>query len=153
MAQNINRLTNRHLAMMELYLQGKTPDEIALATGGNAVVVRAVCRQPLFQDAVAKRRRSESRTQGDADASAAAKAQVVFDRNAEGAAEKHVEFLHHEDARVAQASANAILDRVYAKGGQGQGRAPVTVINAEQLQVLNLALSEDRLEEDFAEVG
>jgi hypothetical protein len=138
----IKRLLPRHHRIVELCLQGLSQkaiaDELKMSTVGIQLIVNA----PMFQDQLARRRKQRNRAEDDGAARASEKAQDVLIGAAVRAAEKHETLLESEDERVAQGSANSILDRV------GLGRVdrgvstPTIVLEAEKVELLQIALQE-----------
>ena len=133
------RLLARHKTIMEAVLAGKSYADIAREVDCTPNAISMVANSPLFQDQLARMRRERDSTNEAVRASTVVRAQATLEASANQAATTQVELLEAEDPKVRLASANAILDRVMAKES---GNVNVTVINTEQLQLLQVALIE-----------
>jgi hypothetical protein len=96
----------------------------------------------LFQQEIARRREALEVQSVDAHTREISDGRDKMAAKASDAAQLHCDFLDDPelDPRVRQASANAILDRVYGK--DSSGGVPAVLINVEQLNLLQTALSE-----------
>jgi len=141
---SINRLLPRHFKILDLALQGLSRTQIAERMEMSPVGVGLILNSPKFQDELARRRTEIDKKSDEGLATNLANAKEILSNAAEDAAQVHVDLLNSEDDRVKQFSANQVLDRVglarAEKGGGGDFN--VAVINAESLQVLQVALKE-----------
>lgn len=144
MGNSINRLLPRHFKILDLALQGLSRTQIASEMEMSPVGVGLILNSPKFQDELARRRTEIDKKSDEGLATNLANAKEILSNAAEDAAQVHVDLLNSEDDRVKQFSANQVLDRVglarAEKGGGGDFN--VAVINAESLQVLQVALKE-----------
>jgi hypothetical protein len=128
------------LKIIDLHLAGLGRKEIAQELGMTPQGVGLVLLSPLAQEELARRRGGIERKVDQEVASAPQRARALLEQATLRAAETHVELLESENERVRQTSATEILKQVYGEGGKSQGA--VTVINVEQLQLLQVALKE-----------
>ena len=144
MGNSINRLLPRHFKILDLALQGLSRTQIADEMEMSPVGIGLILNSPKFQDELARRRTEIDKKSDEGLATNLANAKEILSNAAEDAAQVHVDLLNSEDDRVKQFSANQVLDRVglarAEKGGGGDFN--VAVINAESLQVLQVALKE-----------
>lgn len=139
----IERLLPRHFRIIELALTGMNQADIAAELKMTPVAITYILSSPIVQNEIARRRRALEKKADEAHSLGITRAKSILEENAHKAAQLHVDVLENEaeETRTRQLSANAILDRVYgARGGTDQ--QSVTVINAEQVQLLQVALSE-----------
>jgi len=136
----LERLLPRHYRLVELFLDGHNVKTVAQAVGMTPQTVSIIYKSPLFQSELARRRaRRELHSDAAADSRLSKARQVLLD-SAEDAANVHVSLLSSDDPRIAQLSANAILDRVFEKT-EKTGH-PTVVISADKLSILQVALKE-----------
>jgi hypothetical protein len=142
MAFDLKRLLPRHHTILDMVVSGLSNREIAAAVGLNHHSVGDIVNSPLFQDALARRRQAGSTSLDAGLAESSIRAQGILSEAAPLAAQRHVDLLESDDDRVAQASANAILDRVLGKGQDHSSVTNVVVLEPGAIQVLQLALAE-----------
>jgi len=141
--QELQRLVPRHFNIMELCLQGYTQRDIADSLGMSQTAISLIVNSPVFQDELAKRRSTQQKMTDEV--SVKERTNIVSDLRqkieeaAMDAADVHIKNLKNENPRVAQVSADAILDRVLAKN-----TAPthITVIEKGAIELLQVALME-----------
>jgi len=141
---DLKRLLSRHYKIIDLILEGKSRKEIAEICNITPAGAGNVMNAPLVQEEIARRRLSMNKAHDEAVAVSVSQARDLLETAAVDAAQTHISLLEDDDSRVRQASATAILDRVgLGRVDQNKG-VDVQVLNVEQLQVLNLALEEER---------
>lgn len=114
----IQRLLPRHYKILTMCLSGLKSRDIALAMDMSEAGISLIVNSPLFQDELAKRRDKQIKRDEEVESHGALD---ILERAAISAAQKHVDLLGSESDRIAQISANAILDRVIQrKGDDGQ---------------------------------
>lgn len=138
----LKRLTAKHKCILDLHLAGLSHIDVAKEMKMTEQAIGMICRSPLFQDELARRRSGLDKKVDEASANTVSLAKKIMEEAAADAAQLHVELLMHEDPRVAQASANRILEETF--GGEKKVAASVVNINIEQLAVLQQALAESR---------
>jgi hypothetical protein len=142
MSYDLKTLRSTHLAMIEMAVQGASPQQIADATGYNVVTVRQMIRAPLFQNELAKRRVTQRQITDKHTAQVLTRAKSVLVDSAEKAAQVQVGLLASNDERVQQTAVSQILDRVFGKG-QDRGTTVNVTLGAGALLTLQTALAED----------
>lgn len=130
---------------MELALAGMNGPDIARTIGLTSYSVNMIMRSPIFQSEIAFRRKE--REQDDVlsmdAAGIRAKATSILEQASIKAAEKQVSLLDSADDSISLRASSSILDRVFGKGDK-QSQGTVINITAENVQLLNQALSESR---------
>ena len=141
---SLQRLNQKHHRMVELYLGGDSRSAIAGKLDCTPESVGMVCNSPLFQQEIARRRSVMESKADEAHALEVSDGRELLASKAKDAAQLHCDFVDDFDLdpRVRQASAEAILNRVYGKDS-GSG-TPAVLINVEQLNLLQTALAESR---------
>ena len=144
MAHEIARLREKHRELLELALQGLGPKEASAIVNMTPQGVGAVMRAPLFQQELARRRRRVENQNNDLASQRINRAKNILEDGAVKAAEVHVGLLENEDPRVAQGSANAILDRVLERKPPAQAQAQGTqvILSAGQINLINQTVKE-----------
>jgi hypothetical protein len=142
-SREIKKLSHRHLAIMELWLAGVRRKDIAARLGYTPSGVRMIVESPLFQEEAAKRREGRLREASERGRASRDRALEALEEASEAAAMVHVGALGDPDVRARQASAEAILNRVFGRTGEASGEKlrPVN-ITVEQLQMIQVALRE-----------
>ncbi len=145
MPQNeLQRLTQSHYEIMRLCLLGLHTTDIALAMKMTPVGVGLIINSPLFQDELAKRREKQFQVAEEIKTKQDLEAMDILKAAASDAANTHVNLLKSNDERVAQSSANSILDRVLQKsdsaGGVRLDEATINLLQVtiNELKVVNL---------------
>lgn len=144
MANELQRLTHVHQAMVELALQGLPRNEIAKLMNRTPESVGMVINSPLFQAELARRRGEQTAKTDDVQVLGKAEAGRILEENAANAATRMVDLLGSSDEKIALQSAKDILDRTYGKGASEQNPASVTVLNVEKMQMLVQTIREAR---------
>ena len=140
MAQfELQHLLPEHFKIIELAVEGHDRKTIAQATNRTPQSVSLILNSPIVQHRVAELREKREKVVSEQLAVGVSRAQQILEEASVQAANTHVDLLQHDDARIRQNSANAILDRVLETRG---GNAPVVMIGVENLQLLQVALSE-----------
>lgn len=140
MGKELERLQEWHFALMSLLLAGRSQAEAAVALGRTQSSVSLVANSPQFQHELAKRRALADATVARVSGMEAKDARDILAENAGLAAQKLVTLMvEGEDEKTQLSAANSLLDRVYGRNVQ---QGPVTVIQAENMNVLVQALSE-----------
>lgn len=138
---------------MELALAGMNGPDIAKTVGLTSYSVNMIMRSPIFQAELAFRRKE--REEDDVlsmDATGIrAKATSILEQASIKAANKLESLLNSPDDSVALRAGTSILDRVFGKGDK-QSNGTVINITAENVQLLNQALSESRNIKDLHDV-
>jgi len=139
---NLCRLNARHHKILELVLAGHDSKAISQVVGMSQHGIALVCRAPLFQTELCRRRKeSGDVTVATLDrASILGKARSVLEGAAERAAKKHIDLLEAENEGIQLKAADKILDRVFGKSGDE--RKTIIQIDTDQVNLLNLALKE-----------
>lgn len=138
----LQKLMPRHFKILEMFLNGQTRKTVAQAVGMTPEAIGQIYYAPLFQNELARRRALRENESDKEEREYVDKAKKKLREHAEGAVGVHVELMGDEaaDPRVRQISADAILDRVFEKGGQTQ--APAIVLSAEKVEILQVAMQE-----------
>lgn len=139
----IQRMLPRHYRIVELALDGMGVKEIAGVMGMTPVGVGLILKSEIVQGEMARRRVGLERKQDDVRVCHVDMARSTLERSSLRAAEKLDEQVDHVDPRVAQGACDKILSMVMGKRDEA-GQRGITVINAEQLNVLMCALGESR---------
>lgn len=137
----LEKLLPRHYAILELCLAGMDKKAIAEKLEITPQTVYNVTNSPLFQDELARRKKSVEAKQDSLLASTPARAKAVLDQNAVRAAERLSQLVQSADEGIAHRSSVAILDKVL---GSDQSKIRPITINVEQLENLQVALLESR---------
>lgn len=142
----LDALSHKHMAMVELALAGATNNEIARQMEMTASRVSIILRSGLFQDELARRRKQQNHVHDQASAGSIGQAKKAMEESALAAAQVHINLMTTSlDPKVKQVSATEILrrtfDRVHGVGGAIAGPQAVQ-LNINQLQVLQVALRE-----------
>lgn len=152
MAQNeLKRLLPRHYEIMRMCLSGLRAKDIATALKPpmTPIGVSLVINSPLFQDGLAREREGQFK----ADSVARTEdAMDILEEAASDAANKHVALLDSKNERIAQASANAILDRVLSKEDAGLGIVKLDPAVVNILQITINELKEAAVESNVPEI-
>ena len=149
-ATHIQRLLPRHFKILDMAASGvRDRGEIASALGVTPQTISNVLNAPIAQDELARRRRSMERSSDEASALVAMQARERLERASPEAAQVHVDLLTDDDPSVRQRSAEAILNRVLGKA-EAVGTQNITIIEVDQIQLLNLALAESDGPKDTA---
>lgn len=141
-AWEMKRLTAKHKCILDLHLAGLSHRNIAEEMDMTEQAIGMICRSPLFQDELARRRSGLDKKVDEATVNVVARAKQIMEEASAEAAQAHVDLLAHDDPRVRQASANRILEECF--GGEKKVATSVVNINIEQLAVLQQALAESR---------
>lgn len=143
--RELRRILPRHFQILELYLQGYRPIDIAQVVQMSPSAISIITNSPLFQDEVARRRESREKLNDQMavveKADTELKAQQVLEKASVRAAQVHVDLLTNPNAKIAQASANAILDRVVDKKVD---RGTTIIIDKAAIELLQLVLVESQ---------
>lgn len=143
----LDSLSHKHMAMVELALAGATNNEIARQMDMSASRVSIILRSGLFQDELARRRKQQNHQHDQASAGSIGAAKIALEENALAAAQCHIDIMNKSlDPKVKQVSATEILrrtfDRVHGVGGSVAGGVQAVQLNVGQLQILQIALKE-----------
>lgn len=140
---SLQKLQARHLKMIDLFLEGKTRQEVADLVGMTPQNVYYVSGSPLFQQELA-RRREKTEAHHDEDTSLMLEeARGILGNGASKAAQTHVDLLESDSERIKQASASAILDRTgLSPQRQEESKAQPVILNIEVFNNLQQALLE-----------
>lgn len=154
----LQRLKGLHHQIMDLQLQGLTAVAIAQQLGLSENGVGRIVRSPLFQDALARRRREHDRALMDAHAQVVTSAKEKLAGAAVTAAERMIGLLDSDSENIRLKSAAEILDRTVGTDG-GPGSGAKIIINELNINALVTALAEAKaaaqagLEEDGDDDG
>jgi uncharacterized protein with beta-barrel porin domain len=133
----LKRLKPRHYRIVDMVLAGKSRIKIALAVGMTPRAISMVTGSQVFQREVAARREEMNRKQDQTAAETMNRASVL-------AAQKMVELLDHPNPRIAQASANAILNFALGKGGPQPSQVPTIYIDPAAAEWMKNTLKESQ---------
>lgn len=146
MSNEIQRIMPHHFRIMELDLAGLGRKEIAAQVGMSEAGVGNILKSPIYQDEVARRRKDQFREETDAAVQEVRQgtrtAMQKLEDAADKAADTQIGLLDSDDESIQHRTAKDILDRVYGSGDQG-GTTNIT-IDAENVQLIQQALSEDK---------
>jgi hypothetical protein len=140
-SNEIQRMMPRHFRILELCLEGLPIKAVAEEVGMTPQGVSLIVKSPLFQEELQRRRGERDGGNDSLAALSIDRARRLMEEKAFDAANTHVKLLESNDERVAQKSASAILDRVF---GKHDDRGVSVVIEAESVQLLQLALMESK---------
>jgi len=143
MGNNLQRLLPKHFKVLDYCLAGLSTKAIATELNMSPLGVSNIVNSPRFQDELARRREEQNEIMDESKVTAISKVKEIFEEHAEEAARVHTDIIADDEAplRARQDSANTILDKVYGEE-QGQSRAAALVLNADQINVLNVAIKE-----------
>ena len=142
MTQNeLQRLLPRHYEILRLCLLGLTRKDISLAVKMSPEGVGLVINSPLFQDELSKRRQNQFQEDLNVRGEGDVEAINILQEAASSAARKHVSLLSSDNERVAQISANSILDRVLGSKGEIEG---VVKLDKATINLLQITINEIR---------
>jgi len=136
MQHELQRLLPRHYEVMRLCLLGYMAKDIALTLNLSPVGVGLIINSPLFQDELARRRDSKIKKEDDIETITAID---ILEKAAPTAAQKHIDLLSSKSERVAQASANTILDKVLQTK---QGDRTIIQIDNAVVNLLHVTIQE-----------
>lgn len=145
-AHELQRLNQTHHAMIECCLVGMTRTQIAEAFERSEVGVGLILQSPLFQQELARRRKTHQQTNDQANASVLAQAKDIIERNATKAANTVVSLLDSQDESVRGKHAENLLDRVFGTkqvAASNTFNGPVMMLDGDALANLRTALAED----------
>lgn len=138
----LQRLLPRHHKILEMCIDGFGAKEIAEVVGMTPQAISLITNAPLFQDALAKRREVVVKKIDQIRVSTVQTARERLESAAEDAANVHITALDDEDVRVQQASATAILNKVFDKADlKASGNV---VLSADTINVLAVAIEESK---------
>lgn len=135
----IERLLSQHHRMVELFLEGRTQKEVAQEMGYAQASVCQIFNSPLFQHELGRRRKTREGKMDAALEATTIRARDMLAQSAERAAGAMISQLDSPSPDMQYKSASYILDRVLGKQGDS---APQIVIQADRLELLQLALRE-----------
>lgn len=141
-AHELQRLQAVHRRIVEMQLAGMRVTDIAQELGLSVVGVGRIVKSPLFQDELARRRQTQTGIVDEVLACTTARARESLDAAAASAVDTMVGLLGSESENVRLRSAAEILDRTVGQKDLGGG--PKIIINALNLQALQIALQETR---------
>ena len=149
MANELQKLSARHHKIVDLALAGHGRKTIAQALDITPQAVTMITQAPVFQEELARRRQESRRETDKVEAVDLSLAKAALERGALNAAEKLTRLVDAEDDRVALTASTSVLDRVFqgGPGGAGEGGGGGIILNAENVQVLQIALRETALED------
>ncbi len=139
----VRRLLPRHFKILDMVVAGHTHKAVAETFNMHKDTISALCRSPLFQAELVRRRREDpisDMLELDRDA-VLGKARSILEQAIEPAAEKMVELLEAEDPALQFRASSNLLDRVFGKSDEKQA-SPVVSLSAENVQLLVLAMKE-----------
>jgi len=137
----IQALLPRHFKMIELALEGKSVVQIAKELGMNKCSVSSVLKSPMIQNELARQRAERESKMIESENIRITGAMNILNAQADEAARTLGALLKSPDERIQLSSAKEILDRVLDKKTGEQG-GPKVMIQADQLQLLNLSIKE-----------
>lgn len=140
MAHEIQRLLPRHYAILELALAGLDVREIAESLSMTPTAIGQIISAPIAQSELARRRKDIQTINNQEHSSTVSRARAVLEEASLDAASTLKSLLLSQDDSVKRQSANDILNRTF---GKDSAPIQVTVLNAEKLQLLMVALRED----------
>ena len=139
---HLKRMRQRHFQIVECLLLNMSVKEIAKHIGRTPQSVSICINSPVVQGELTRRRVALDQSSNEKISSTLDEARSVIEGAAKQAATKHVELLDDGDPNVAQRSANAILDRAGLTSRQQKENGGRIVIEADVVNLLNLAASE-----------
>jgi hypothetical protein len=142
MARELERLSNRHLEIIERYLAGDTPTLIATAMGLRANSVSRIIQSPLFQSIVAKRRRELQVRVEEATRASRSRVQEKLLAAGERAVQTLERLTESESESIQLKSSQEILKLAFGQGGADEGSGRPTNIGVLNIKLLESALRE-----------
>ena len=139
----LKRLLPRHFKIISLSLAGMSNKEIAAVTGMTEGAISRIVSSPVFQSEIERRRRRQESVVDESLGGTLVQAKQILESAAAKAAKTQVELLSEESPVVRQRASTSILDRVLGQNNQSVNGS-VVVIAPEQLNLLQIALSESR---------
>jgi hypothetical protein len=139
----LQRLLPRHYQILDLWLGGHGPKEIAQAVEMTPQAITLITKSPLFQAEAARRRSNVEAKTDDRLASVPSLAKEVLEQASLEAAMVHVENMGNADPRLRYQSAEAILTRTIGEKKDSQSQ-PAIQITVENLNLIQQALSESK---------
>ena len=143
----LQRMLPRHYAIVNLALAGMSRKGIAEKIGLTPEAVGIILRAPIVQGELSRRRERINRQIDDNIAMGVIEAKRLIDEASVKAAEKQVELLDAESPRIRHSGAKDILDRTIGKRFESDS-SPTLVIDAERLNLLQIALNESQMSFD-----
>lgn len=137
----LQQLNAKHQRMLELYLEGFKPGEIAASLGVTREGVTWVIASSAFQSQLARRRSDRENVHDQMVASTVARAREKLASASEVAADKLIEHLDSQDSRISMMAVKEILDRGCG-GGADKGGIQVNILSAERVQLLLQSINE-----------
>lgn len=139
----LQRLGPRHHRILELYLQGFKPGEIARELGVTREGITWVVSSPCFQHELARRRKDRETVHDQMVASTVGAARAKIEGAAEAAADGLIDTLSSQDERVRLMGIKEILDRA---GASTASKTPVSVqiLSPERVQLLIQSINESK---------
>lgn len=134
----LKALNAKHLRIADLYLGGKSVDEIGAEMGLRPTTIRLLTRQPLFQDYVARRREQQRKSEDELKAGHLVLARQRIEEAAVQAVETQVSLLGSQDESIRLRSSAEILEMAF--GGEA-----VKDLKSQQNQMNINVLGEDAL--------
>jgi hypothetical protein len=144
----LQRLSQAHLALVELALAGYTRAQIAEATGRSPEGVGLILNSPVFQQEFSRRKQQQNRSNDTATSGQIARAKQVLEDNAVKAAEFRVSTMDNPMAgpELQYKAAKDLMDDILGPrqaASQNQFNGPVVMLGAEAIATLQQALLED----------
>ena len=137
----LQRLLPAHYKILELALAGMGRKEIAAAMGRSEAGIGLILNDPRFRDELARRRQSRVEVIDEEAAASLADVRVKMETLASKAADRLGSLMDSEHENMKFKSSKSILDIVFGRG-DAAGKDASIVINADQVQLLQLALQE-----------
>ena len=141
----LQRLQQQHLHIVDLALTGLTRSQIAGEIKMTPQNVGMILKSPLVMNELA-RRRALLEPKIDKDISnSVTRAKELIDETSESAAKEMKSLLREESPRIRYSAARDILDRAMGRAQDKNEKAPTLVIDAETVNLLQLAGKESTL--------
>lgn len=137
---DLKRLLPRHYRIIDLSLAGMTNVDIATSVGMTPMAIGMVLNSPVGQAELTRRRAGITVQVDEGLSSTVTEAKAKLENAAASAADRLIGLLDAQDEAIQRQSAKDILDRTF--GREGSTNVSVTVLSAEKLQLLTVALRE-----------
>jgi len=144
------RLLPRHYKILELFLTGLSIKDVARKVNMTPMGISYIYNSPVFQDALKRRQKGLNEKVDDGHVASIMHARSVLDEASLDASKLHASVVRDDDLpiRERQVSATAILDRVGLGRSERTEKPTVVMISTDQMNVLQVALSESDLIKD-----
>jgi transposase-like protein len=143
MGHELERLQSRHLAIVEMVLEGRTVADIARALDMHPNGVSRITQAPIFQDVIARRRREQQAAVDASHASGLVKTKEALIDASHKAVSTLAELLDGSSENIKLRAAEAVLDRAFGLGDdKGLGGTNISALTQINFVLMRTALRE-----------